>query len=71
MKSSGLPEGFFERFLPVERRQLIELVLIGHRGQALQHVLQIGVRFHAVHPAVLNEGANDRVAPARFFGAEE
>ncbi len=31
-------QGFFAGLLPVERRQLIEPVLVGHPGQALQKV---------------------------------
>ena len=56
--------------LPVERRQLADLV-VGRVGQALQHVFEIGVRFHAVAPTVFDQSVNDGAALAGFFGAEE
>ena len=49
--SGGLLEGFLAGLLPVERRQL-GYVLVGGRGQALQHVFEIGTGFHAVQAAV-------------------
>ena len=57
-------------FLPVERRQLADL-LVGRGGQALQHVFEVGVRFHTVAPAVFEQSVNDGAALAGFFGAEE
>lgn len=67
MRSSGLGQGFFAGLFPVEWGPLIEVVLIGHRGEAFQQVFEIAVRLHAVHPAVLDERKNDRVAMARVF----
>ena len=45
--------------------------LIGRDGQALQHVFEISVRFHAMPPTVFDQGVNDGATLARFFGAEE
>ena len=36
----GVSGGLLPGFLPVERRQLIQPILIGHPRQALQHVVQ-------------------------------
>ena len=57
-------------FFPVERRQLGDL-LIGCRGQALQDVFEIGIRFDAMQAAVFDERIHHGAARAGFFGAEE
>ena len=57
-------------FLPVERRQLVDL-FIGRGGQALQNVFQIGDRFDPVHSAVFNQRIHDSAAFTGFFRAEE
>ena len=60
----------FTFLVPVCGRQGLDLP-VGRGGQALQHVFEIGVGFDSVHPAVLDQGVDDRVALARFFGAEK
>ena len=69
-KSGGQFDFNLAAFLPVERRQLADL-LVGRAGQALQHVFEVGIRFHAVPRAVLDQSVKDGAALARFFGAEE
>jgi hypothetical protein len=71
MNSGGLREGFSAGLFPVERRQLLQPVLIGHLGQPLQQVFEVGTGFDPVHPAVGDQGVNDRVAPAGVCRAEE
>lgn len=60
----------FAGFLPVERRELFDLP-VGHAGQPFQHVFEILLGIDAVHPAVLYQGEDHRVARAGFFRAEE
>jgi hypothetical protein len=56
--SSGQLDGRRMLFLPVQWRQLGHL-LIGHRGESLQHVFEVGIRFDVVRArnAVVEEGA--------------
>jgi hypothetical protein len=68
--SSGLLELGLAGFLPVDRRQLGHL-LVGRRGQALQHVFEIGIGFEGVEPAVLDQGIHHRATLPRFFGPEK
>ena len=68
--SGGLLEFRLAAFLPVERRQLGDL-LVGRCWQVLQHVFEIGVRINAVQPAVLNERIHHRAARSGFFGTEK
>ena len=65
--SGGRPAGLLPGFLPVERRQLVHVVLIGHPWQPLQHVLEILIRIDPVHPAVLHERHHHRVARPGLF----
>jgi len=54
------------RALPVERGQLFDL-LVGGRGQSLEHILEIGAGFDSVHPAVLDQRVDHRAALPRFL----
>ena len=68
--SSGQLDWRLAAVLPVQWRQLGHL-LVGRCRQSLQHIFEVGVRFDAVHPAVLDQRVNHRAALARFFGAEK
>ena len=59
--SGGLLEFWLASLLPVEWRQLGDF-LVGRRGQSLQHVFEIRIRFDAVQPAVLDQGVHHRTA---------
>ena len=50
--SSGQADLLLTGLLPVLRRQLA--FLVGRAGQALQHVFEIGVRYHTLAPAVFD-----------------
>src|SRR5271155_1186420 len=68
--SSGQLDLLLTGLLPIERRQLTDF-LVGRAGQALQHVFEVAIRFHAVALAVFDQSVDDGAALARFFGAEE
>ena len=54
----------FLRLYPVAREQRRKVVLIGHAGQALEHPFEVGKGIVTVTPDLLDEGVDDRAAPA-------